>query len=324
MCAMRRMRASLLAYLQLFRAPNVFTALADVTMGFLFVRGSLRPLAAFLPLATASALLYTAGMVLNDVYDFEADARQRPERPLPSGRIPLGRAKRLGYEMLLVGIAMGWLGGYAGSAAATGVGWRSGTVATLLAACVLLYDAAIKNTPAGPLLMGMCRLLNVLLGMSLASLDRGQAWLLHYGADQLLVAGGIGLYIAGVAWYARSEATTSHRGPLVGGTALMIAGVSVLALFPRVSGRGSPHYVDERVVWPLLMAVLGACLVWRCARGIVDPRAHRVQAAVKQCILSLIILDASLCLLTCPWYFAVGVLALLAPAVILGRWVYST
>ena len=77
--------AQLLDYLRLVRLPNVFTALADVTMGFLFVHHTLQPLAVFLPLAAASALLYSAGMVLNDVWDVELDRRERPERPLPSG-----------------------------------------------------------------------------------------------------------------------------------------------------------------------------------------------------------------------------------------------
>ena len=37
----------LLAYLRLFRLPNVFTAAADVLMGHLFVRGSLQPVGTF-------------------------------------------------------------------------------------------------------------------------------------------------------------------------------------------------------------------------------------------------------------------------------------
>jgi len=75
--------SKLLAYLQLFRAPNVFTAIADVAMGFVFVTGSLQPVGGFLCLALASCLLYTAGMILNDVYDFDVDLKERPSRPLP-------------------------------------------------------------------------------------------------------------------------------------------------------------------------------------------------------------------------------------------------
>ena len=65
----------LLDYLRLFRIPNVFTAIADIAMGFLLVRGSPDPAVVFLLLAAASALIYTAGMVLNDVCDMYIERR---------------------------------------------------------------------------------------------------------------------------------------------------------------------------------------------------------------------------------------------------------
>ena len=46
-------------------------------------------------LLVASGCLYTAGMVLNDVFDYEIDRHERPFRPLPSGRISLGAARGL-------------------------------------------------------------------------------------------------------------------------------------------------------------------------------------------------------------------------------------
>ena len=54
-----------------------------------------------------------------------------------------------------------------------------------------------------------------------------------------------------------------------------------------------------------------------------DTRAH-VQAAVKQAILSLIVLDASVALVTGPPVWALVILSLLLPPLLLGRWVYST
>ena len=82
------------------------TAIADVAMGFVFVTGSLQPIAGFLCLAVASCLLYTAGMILNDVYDFDVDMKERPSRPLPSGRISRRRAQSLGYGMLATGVLL--------------------------------------------------------------------------------------------------------------------------------------------------------------------------------------------------------------------------
>ena len=177
-----------LAYLQLFRAPNVFTAVADVTMGCLFVRQALQPWEAWLALVCASALLYSAGMVLNDVYDADIDARERPGRPLPSGRISARWARRLGFRLLAGGVLLGICGGYLGGGGIASAG-RSGLVAGVLAACVWLYDARLKSTLAGPLVLGACRALNVLVGMSLGGTSQPAAGLVDYETIQLARGG---------------------------------------------------------------------------------------------------------------------------------------
>jgi 4-hydroxybenzoate polyprenyltransferase len=71
------------AYLQLVRLPNVFTAMADILLGFLLTHRRLDPWPQFALLLVASCLLYLAGMVLNDYFDREQDARERPFRPIP-------------------------------------------------------------------------------------------------------------------------------------------------------------------------------------------------------------------------------------------------
>ena len=89
--------SNLWAYAQLVRAPNVFTALADVLAGFLVVSGDFAQVGVWLPLFVASMALYSAGMVLNDVYDVEVDSKERPHRPIPSGQVRFEQAgKQLG------------------------------------------------------------------------------------------------------------------------------------------------------------------------------------------------------------------------------------
>ena len=141
--------------------------MADVAMGFLFVQAAdwkwdhvVATLATLAMLIAASSLLYIAGVVLNDVFDLEIDRRERPERPMPSGRVSLDAARRLGWRLLVLGVALG-----TGAVFFTGQ-LRPGVVAALLATVILLYDAWLKRTPLGPLAMGACRMLNVLLGMS--------------------------------------------------------------------------------------------------------------------------------------------------------------
>jgi 4-hydroxybenzoate polyprenyltransferase len=319
----------LLSYLRLFRLPNVFTAVADVTMGCLFasaVDGRQPRVEVLLCLIGASSSLYTAGMVLNDVYDLEVDRQERPNRPLPSGAISPRWAMWLGYELLVLGLALGWLAGLGMHGPAVAA-LRTGGVATALAVCIVAYDAGLKKTLLGPLAMGSCRLLNVLMGMSMAALAEAPDWRsAGFSISQLLVAGGIGVYIAGVTWFARSEAEESNSLLLLLGMAVMIGGLAMLGIFPNYSGRGILHggFQTQPYLWLVLLALISLTPLRRCGAAVLGPSPQRVQTAVKMSILTLIVLDAGVVLAVAGPYFAVGVLALLAPAFLLGRWVYST
>jgi len=298
------------AYLQLVRLPNVFTAMADILLGYLFTHARLEPAGHFALLLAASSMLYLAGMVLNDYFDQEQDARERPARPLPSGRVTPQAARLLGGLLLVGGTACGW--------AATIVAGdpRPGVVATLLAAAVVLYDGVLKRTPLAPAVMGGCRTLNVLLGLSLSP-DPWQT--VHY-----VLAAGVGVYIAGVTLFARTEARTSGRGQLTAGLLIFLAGMGLLASLPRwASGQEWPPIVPpER--WDLFWLALAAVIGWRAVRAVIEPIPANVQAAVRNCIFSLIILDAAAVLAVQDRFWALVILALLIPTMTLGRWLYAT
>ncbi|HET6878950.1 MAG TPA: UbiA family prenyltransferase, partial [Pirellulales bacterium] len=121
------------ALFELLRLPNLFTALADVAMGFLVTHEALEPVEQFALLAAASACLYLSGMVLNDYFDRDVDLEERPGRPIPSGRISPAFARRLGWALLIAGIVAGWLSGMLSASV------RSGLTATLLAGMVVSY-----------------------------------------------------------------------------------------------------------------------------------------------------------------------------------------
>ncbi len=308
--------STLHSYIELMRLPNVFTAMADVAMGFLFVQASDWRWDAWWDswtlalLMTASSLLYIAGIVLNDVFDLETDRRERPERPLPSGRISLAGASRLGWRMLMLGVVLGAAAGFF-----TGH-LRPGIVAALLATCILLYDAWLKRTPLGPVAMGACRMLNVFLGMNAVDAPLTTAnW---------LVAGGIGVYVAGVTWFARREAERSSRLQLALATVIMALGIALLAWFPSWSDRLLPLVRTDPHRWLLLTTVLGLLIVWRCVWAVIEPTPIRVRIAVAQALLSIIMLDAVVCYAVRGMPWAVMILLLLVPAMFLGRWIRST
>jgi hypothetical protein len=311
---MPRRDRKLQAYLELLRLPNVFTAIADVLMGA-FVAVALAPHspATGVPVGIVSLLictsscLYLAGMVWNDYFDRDKDAEQRPARPIPSRRVPESAAQWLGSQLIVVGLVAAFTAAYF-------VGWRSGILALALAAAVLSYDGLLKETWLGPINMGLCRMLNVLLGMCVIADPWHQT---HY-----LVAAGIGIYIVGVTGFARTEAVVSNRFMLLAGVLVMLAGLGTLAYFPNLVPKS---YVSGRLeTWTLFWIVLAAQISWRCLRAVADPRPPMVQTAVKTCLLSLIVLDAAITYAVQGWQGAILILGLLIPTMFLGKWIYST
>jgi 4-hydroxybenzoate polyprenyltransferase len=294
--------------LQLLRIPNVFTAIADVWMGLVVTRGTLAPVDDTAWLTLISICLYLTGMVLNDVFDVEQDTRERPHRPIPSGRVSMPSARKLGWTLLCMGILIGWLVTWQFGT------WRPGIVATLLAACVVLYDAMLKPTLLGPIAMGGCRMLNVLLGMSLAMRELE----LH----EWLIAAGIGLYVAGLTWFAKSEATTSQRRSLAVGAAVALCGIAIIAA--TVFQVPAQSLQITKAGWYLLWCVIGLSLLRRFLMAIVQPTPRYVQFAVKNGILTLVVIDAGVALGLAGIFWGCAILLLILPAMFLGRTIAMT
>jgi 4-hydroxybenzoate polyprenyltransferase len=284
--------------------------MADILLGFLLTHARLEPSGQFALLLATSSLLYLAGMALNDYFDREQDARERPARPIPSGRVRPRAALALGLGMLAIGTALGWV------AAIVSGDVRPGIVATLLAGAVLLYDAVYKRTPLGPLVMGACRTLNVLLGMSVS--------LEPWSAPLFAVAGGVGLYIVGVTTFARREASQSRRPQLALALAIMLGGIATVASAPRWAGglEWPPFRVQGN--WYVFWALFGLLVGYRSLRAVLEPRPELVQTAVRNAIFSLVILDAAACLAVQEMFWGIVILLLLVPTLVLGRWIYST
>jgi 4-hydroxybenzoate polyprenyltransferase len=309
------------SYAQLLRLPNVFTAWADIGLAAL-VTGALaehwRPL---LLLVAASGCLYCAGMVWNDYFDVEQDRRERPFRPLPSGRVTPGAAAALGTLLLAAG------GGCAVLADSLRevFGWRASLLAAGLAGTILLYDGWLKRTPLGPVAMGTCRFLNVLLGLSVYPEGVGR-----WGLPLALV---VGVYVAGVTWLARTEAGESSARALAGAAAVMAVGLLLALTLPAlrtpVLQPDDADIVLPAAVWwgqalfPYLLLLFIFYVGAAVRRAVARPVPERVQAAVRRAVLGLVALDAILAT-GLAGLAGLALLLLLLPALYLGRWVYST
>lgn len=306
------MNPRVMAYLRLLRLPTVFTALADIFLGFLLTHPTLisddgpNPLPTFLLLCAASAGLYLSGMVFNDYFDRMIDAQERPNRPIPSGAISPRSALRLASVLMLTGLV-----------AAGCVGVPSLLVAVSLSVLVLGYDGGLKKTPLGPLVMGSCRVGNVLLGAS-AVTSVGNI----FQSPQLPIALGLGTYIVGVTLFARQEATVSRRGALLGAAVVINSGVVVLAMFVNNSTAVPP---EHRLPALGILAMILFTLDRRLAVAITQPTPAVVQVAIKVLLLSLVVLDATLVYaFNGNVEMAMATVALLIPAVGLSRLIAMT
>ena len=147
--------------LRLGRVSNLPTVWTNVAAGVVLA-GAAAPWPALLLLALAFSLSYVGGMFLNDAFDRDIDARERPERPIPAGQVAASAVFAVGYALL----AAGWLL-LVVVAARAGSGWQAALAGLLLAAAIVLYDAWHKGNALSPLLMGLCRVL-VYAGAALA------------------------------------------------------------------------------------------------------------------------------------------------------------
>ncbi|WP_239639169.1 UbiA family prenyltransferase [Halococcus hamelinensis] len=282
------------AYASLVRLPNLFSAPPDVMLGAALVAasGGAVSIPALAGLAVASVLLYAGGTTLNDYFDAPVDSRERPERPIPSGRVPRSRAGALGGGLLVAGVLVGFLA----------AGPRAGLVAAALAGVVLAYDGWLKGTGVGFLAMGVARGLDVVLGFAAGGF-RLPTWVVFV---PLVVV----VYIALVTRMAANEATTTERGVVAGAAGgVVLGGAAVFALVGVVR----PPLVETL----LAVALVAGFFAWTgraIGEAYATPRPDTVGPAVGTCVLALVVLDAAFAAVAgVPW--ALVAFAFLVPAV---------
>ena len=297
MTAARRIRA----FLELARPANVITAFADILAGFaaagamvglLFGQGS-APVGDLVFLLLATAGLYAGGVVFNDVFDADLDAKERPERPIPSGRTTRTQAAAFGSALLVAGIA-----------AAACVGLPSFFIAVAVACSALGYDAAGKHhAVAGPIIMGLCRGGNLLLGASAVPGMPAALWFLAL----VPVA-----YVGAIVVISRGEVHGSGKRPIK--FAILVAGVVCAALFAL------GFRPDYRLLDALPFLLFFAFLVFPSfRRAAADPSPTCIRRAVKAGVLALVALDATLAAGFGTWIAGLIVLALLPLSILVAR-----
>ncbi len=257
------------ALLRLTRPANLVTAIADVLAGMAIAGYFLLPNAPAASvgwLALSTVGLYGGGVVFNDVFDADLDAIERPERPIPSGVVRIGIATVLGLVLFVIGI---------GSAFA--VHQTAGLLAIGITVASLVYDRFGKHHSwLGPLNMGLCRGLNLILGVSILP-DQVQPWV---WVGLIPIA-----YIAAITMISRGEVHGGSPAILRIASllyALVAGSIMAIAQWQRQLGTAFPFL--------LLFGYYIFPPLWRAVRAPIGPN---IGMAVKAGVLSLIVMDAA-------------------------------
>ena len=145
--------ARLKTYFTLLRLPNLLTVPLDPVVGIMSLSADFSVETVGFPVMSV-LLMYCAGLFLNDYCDREKDAAERPQRPIPSGKIEPLHVLRAGLLLLVAGVGAGCASGS-----------LAGLTAFVLALMVLAYSYLhARHRFAGVLLMAGCRAGAILLG----------------------------------------------------------------------------------------------------------------------------------------------------------------
>jgi 4-hydroxybenzoate polyprenyltransferase len=265
------MAKKLTVYLRLMRPANIVTSVADVLAG-VAISGYFYHLtfttASFYPvilLCLSTIGLYGGGIVFNDVFDAELDKIERPERAIPSGLVSLKEAALLGTFLLLWGI--GFAFSYSNIA---------GAIAIAIVFFALLYNKVSKHYPfVGPLNMGLCRGLNLLLGISIVVPMLQQ---FYYLAIVPI------LYIFSITMISQGEVHGGNKRNLyIGGVLYAIVIASILYFA-----------ISQQQVAAVVFLLPFVWMIYRpLINAINNPIGSNIGKAVKAGVISLILMDAA-------------------------------
>ena len=312
------------AWLELLRLPNLFTVPGDPIACFLLVVligwgatphtepvDAVGAMVSMLLAACSSLLLYCAGLLANDYFDLEEDRRERPNRPLPSGRVQPRSAILVALSLALGGIGAAYFAG----------GESTALTAAVLAGVVFFYDAIGKRIPVlGPLNMGACRGLSALVGAMAAAEGCLHSVRLETLFPAAGFAVGLTLYIAAVTSVSKKETGADRVG--------MRRFLPVVAMFVWVVGT-AVGTLFAMVGWVPSAALLILACGWTisCAeslKGQVQP--GDVQRTIGRLIRALLLVQAAAAALfgVFGWIIAAMLLVFWPLSAIVGKRFYAS
>jgi hypothetical protein len=277
-------------HLALARISNTPTTISNVLAGAALAT-ALEFSVDLLLIIIAIALFYTAGMYLNDILDVEIDRKQRPERPLPSGRVSMQTAWGITIGLFAIGAILLAI-----------VGWGPFFAGLVLIALIALYDAWHKGNALGPVLMALTRVLVYIVAFYAFASEA--TWELAIWCLVMLA------YVAGLTYIAKTESLpgVGRYWPLA--TVLLPAVVAVIM---------EPTDV---LVWSLAVALV--LWVAHSASFAYRTTNRQVGGAIARLIAGISLLDALVLATHEAWWGVLIAMLCLAVTMFLQRYIKGT
>lgn len=296
----------LLGYLRLMRPANVITAVADVMAGMAIAGYFLQlapgsfewgsgPQISLLPvilLCISTIGLYSGGIILNDVFDADLDKIERPERPIPSGLISKKAATIFGGIFFFIGIFSAGL-----------YNSNSQYLAVAIMVSCLIYNKFLKHSAIfGPLNMGLCRGLNLLLGISIIPTAIQQWWFLAIIPI---------IYIAAITMISRGEVHGGSKKTLYFAAVLYLVVIAAISIIAQTKGN---LLLSLIFIVPFTLMIFTPLLI-----AIQSPVGKNIGKAVKSGVIGLILMNASWAAAFGVWNVAIFIVILLPISILLGK-----
>lgn len=245
--------------LRLGRVSNLPTVWTNVIAGATIANAA-ATIADVAVVGLAMTAFYVGGMYLNDFFDREIDARERPGRPIHAGDIGAGTVSAIGFALLAIGVAV-----------LAPFGLLTAIWGLALAAAIVLYDAWHKGNIFAPVVMGLCR--------ALVYLATGAAVSGEIHSTLIMGATALAAHVIGLTYAAKQE-NLNQVGKLW--PLFILAGPLLFAL-SGISGG-----------WPVVIGAFVLCAVDIAAVRLLARRAtpDAVPRAVSMLIAAICLVDA--------------------------------
>ena len=277
------------------RPANIVTAVADILAGIAIAGYLSQDNDTYTPillLILSTIGLYGGGVVMNDVFDADLDAKERPERPIPSGLVRESEGAILGILLLVAGVAVAFQ-----------LSTMSGSIALLIALAALVYDKFGKHHRfLGPINMGLCRGLNLLLGISVVQPLVSEYW--YLGVVPVI-------YIGAITMISQGEVHGGNKSTLYLAAALY--GIAMLSVLYASVVR------NEELVTIIFIGLWAVMVFLPLKAAVRNPEGRMIGRAVKAGVLALILMNAAWAAAFGAWYMALIIVLLLPLSILLAK-----